>query len=153
MFLKNKENRDKNDVIHTSCSKGFQQRSAGEKEKTSHNPSRIELFDITHVQGNGQAVNEPTQDALVFGPERQGRVRCYGARVTPTKLWGSYSSRMHDLKKRLHESEHKHLESKHKCLEADAELKEEVKHLKSMLEQQAIQMAELRRRFEEQEAS
>ncbi|KAK7837756.1 protein pelota 2, partial [Quercus suber] len=68
--------------------------------QTGHSPSRIELFDITHMQANGQAVNEPTQDAL-----------------------------------------------------ADAELKEEVKHLKSMLEQQAIQMAEQRRHFEDQQAS
>ena len=43
------------------------------------------------------------------------------------------------------ESEHKHLESEHKRTEADAELKEEVKHLKSILEQQAIQMAKQRR--------
>ncbi|KAF3969114.1 hypothetical protein CMV_007069 [Castanea mollissima] len=41
----------------------------------------------------------------------------------------------------------------HKRIEADAELKGEVKHLKSMLEQQAIQMAEQRRHFEEQQAS
>ncbi|KAK7848496.1 hypothetical protein CFP56_004905 [Quercus suber] len=63
---------------------------ARNKEKTGHSPSRIELFDITHVQANGQAAN--------------------------------------------------------------AELKE-VKHLKSMLEQQAIQMAKQRRHFEEQQAS
>nr|POE83047.1 hypothetical protein CFP56_18536 [Quercus suber] len=37
--------------------------------------------------------------------------------------------------------------------EADAELKEEVKHLKSMLKQQAIQTEEQRRHFEEQQAS
>nr|XP_023885147.1 uncharacterized protein LOC111997303 isoform X1 [Quercus suber] len=124
MCLQNKENRDKNNIVHTSSSKSFQQRSAEEKEKTGHSPSRIELFDITHVQANGQVVNEPTQDALValrnlttqvnegalqisqdqmfvevFGPERHGRVRGYGARVTPTKLWGSSSSKMYDLEK------------------------------------------------------
>ena len=53
--------------------------------------------------------------------------------------------------KRL-ESEHKHLESERKRIEADAKLKE-VKHLKSMLEQQAIQMAKQRRHFEERQAS
>ena len=36
---------------------------------------------------------------------------------------------------------------------SNVELKEEVKHLKSMLEQQAIQMAEQRRHFDEQQAS
>ena len=44
-------------------------------------------------------------------------VRCYVVGVTPTKLWGSSLSRMHDLEKQLHEFEHKRLE-------ADAELKE-----------------------------
>ena len=38
-------------------------------------------------------------------------------------------------------------------MEADVELKEEVKHLKSRLEQQAIQMVEQRRPFKEQQAS
>ena len=51
------------------------------------------------------------------------------------------------------ESEQKRWEFEHKRIEADVELKEEVKHLKSMLEQQAIQMAEQRRHFEEQQAS
>ena len=72
---------------------------------------------------------------------------------TPTKLWGSSSSRMYDLEKCLQESEHKRLESEQKRIEVDVELKEEVKHLKSMLEQQAIQMTEQRRHFEEQQAS
>ena len=96
----------------------------------------------------------------MFRPEHHGRVHGYGARVTPTKFWGSSSSRMYDLEKRLQESEQKCLESEQKCLEsehkrieADAELKEEVKNLKSMLEQQAIQMAEQRRHFEEQQAN
>ena len=69
----------------------------------------------------------------VFGPEHHGKVCGSGTAVTPSKLWGSCSSRMHDLEKRLQEYEHKRLE-------VDAELKEEVKHLKGMLEQQASQM-------------
>ena len=89
----------------------------------------------------------------VFGPERHGRVRGYGVGVTPTKLWGSSSSRMYDLEKRLQESEQKCLESENKRIEADVELKEKVKNLKSMLEQQAIQMGEQRRHFEEQQAN
>ena len=88
----------------------------------------------------------------VFGPERHGRVPGYGAGVTPTKLWGSSPSRMYDLEKGLQESEQKRLESENKRIEADVELKE-VKNLKSMLEQQAIQMAEQRRHFEEQQAN
>ena len=93
----------------------------------------------------------------MFRPEHHGRVHGYGAGVTPTKFWGSSSSRMYDLEKRLQESEQKCLESEQKCLEsehkrieADAELKEEVKNLKSMFEQQVIQMAEQRRHFKEQ---
>ncbi|KAK7843726.1 hypothetical protein CFP56_012005 [Quercus suber] len=69
------------------------------KENTGHNSSRIKLFNITHVQANGQAVNELTQDAL-----------------------------------------------------ADAELKEEVKHLKSMLEQETSQMADQSEHCVEQQA-
>ena len=96
----------------------------------------------------------------VFGPEHHGWVRGYGVGVTPTKLWGSSSSRMYDLEKQLQESEQKRLEFEQKCLEfehkwieADVELKEEVKNLKNMLKQQAIQMAEQIRHFEEQQAS
>ena len=81
----------------------------------------------------------------VFGLECYGRVCGYVAGVTPTKLWGSSLSRMHDLEKWLHEFEHKHLE-------ADADLKEEVKHLKSMLEQPASQMADQSKHFVEQKA-
>ena len=81
----------------------------------------------------------------LFGLECYGRVCCYVAGVTPTNLWGSSLSRMHDLEKWLHEFEHKHLE-------ADADLKEEVKHLKSMLEQPASQMADQSKHFVEQKA-
>ena len=114
----------------------------------------------TQVNEEALQISQDQMFVEVFGPERHGRVRGYGAGVTPTKLWGSSSSRMYDLEKRLQESEQKCLESEHKCLEsenkrieADVELKEEVKNLKSMLEQQAIQMAEQRRHFEEQQAS
>ena len=114
----------------------------------------------TQVNEGALQISQGQMFVEVFGLERQGRVRGYGPGVTPTKLWGSSSSRMYDLERRLQESEQKRLESKHKCLEsenkrieADAELKEEVKNLKSMLEQQAIQMAKQRRHFEEQQAS
>ena len=114
----------------------------------------------TQVNEGALQISQGQMFVEVFGLERQGRVRGYGAGVTPTKLWGSSSSRMYDLEKRLQESEQKRLESKHKCLESenkrietDAELKEEVKNLKSMLEQQAIQMTEQRRHFEEQQAN
>ena len=50
------------------------------------------------------------------------------------------------------ESKQKCLESENKRIEANVELKE-VKNLKSMLKQQAIQMAEQRRHFEEQQAN
>ena len=114
----------------------------------------------TQVNEEALQISQDQMFVEVFGPERHGRVRGYGAGVTPTKLWGSSSSRMYDLEKRLQESEQKHLESEQKRLEsenkrieADVELKEEVKNLKSMLEQQAIQMAEQRRHFEEQQAN
>ena len=114
----------------------------------------------TQVNEGALQISQGQMFVEVFGLERQGRVRGYRAGVTPTKLWGSSSSRMYDLEKQLQESEQKRLESEHKCLEsenkrieANAELKEEVKNLKSMLEQEAIQMAEQRRHFEEQQAN
>ena len=55
----------------------------------------------------------------VFGPERHGQVRGYGVGATPTKLWGSFSSRMYDLEKQLQESEQKNLEFEQKCLESE----------------------------------
>ena len=107
----------------------------------------------TQVNEEALQISQDQMFVEVFGPERHGQVRGYGAGVTPTKLWGSFSSRMYDLEKRLQESEQKCLESENKRIEADAELKEEVKNLKSMLEQQVIQMAEQRRHFKEQEAN
>ena len=107
----------------------------------------------TQVNEGALQISQDQMFTEVFGLEHHGRVRGYGAGVTPTKLCGSSSSKMHDLEKQLQESKHKCLESKHKRLKANAELKEEVKHLKSMLKQQAIQMAKQRRHFEEQQAS
>ena len=106
----------------------------------------------TQVNEEALQISQDQMFVEVFEPEHHGRVRGYGARVTPTKLWGSSSSRMYDLEKQLQESEQKRLESENKRIEADVELKE-VKNLKSMLEQQAIQMAEQRRHFEEQQAN
>nr|POE97263.1 hypothetical protein CFP56_78943 [Quercus suber] len=81
------------------------------REKTGEDPSRLQLFEITHMRSNGQAVNETTQEVLmefkrltaevaegslqmsgdemfveVFGPEHQGRVRGYGDGISPTEL-------------------------------------------------------------------
>ena len=107
----------------------------------------------TQVNEEALQISQDQMCVEVFGLEHHGRIHGYGAGVTPTKLWGSSSSRMYDLEKRLQESEQKRLESENKRIEADVELKEEVKNLKSMLEQQAIQMAEQRRHFEEQQAN
>ena len=109
----------------------------------------------TQVNEGALQISQDQMFVEVFGLERQGRVRGYRAGVTPTKLWGSSSSRMYDLEKWLQESEQKCLESEQKRLEfenkrieADAELKEEVKNLKSMLEQQANQMAKQRAHYD-----
>ena len=109
----------------------------------------------TQVNEEALQISQDQMFVEVFGPERHGQVRGYGVGATPTKLWGSFSSRMYDLEKQLQESEQKHLEfeqkrleSEQKRIEANVELKEEVKHLKSMLEQQAIQMAEQRAHYD-----
>ena len=73
----------------------------------------------TQVNEEALQISQDQMFVEVFGPERHGRVRGYGAGVTPTKLWGSSSSRMYDLEKRLQESEQKHLEFEQKCLESE----------------------------------
>ena len=60
---------------------------------------------ITQVNEEALQISQDQMFVEVFGPERHGRVRGYGAGVIPTKLWGSSSSRMYDLEKRLQESE------------------------------------------------
>ena len=68
----------------------------------------------TQVNEEALQISQEQMFVEVLGPERHGRVRGYGAGVTPTKLWGSSSSRMYDLEKRLQESEQKRLESENK---------------------------------------
>ena len=58
----------------------------------------------TQVNEGALQISQDQMFVEVFGFERHGRVRGYGAGVTPTKLWGSSSSRMYDLEKRLQES-------------------------------------------------
>nr|POE91557.1 hypothetical protein CFP56_23748 [Quercus suber] len=89
----------------------------------------------TQVNEGALQISQDQMFVEVFGLECHGRVRGYVVGVTPTELWGSFLSRMHDLEKRLQECEHKRLED-------DAVLKEEVKHLKRVLEQQACQMVD-----------
>ncbi|XP_075651741.1 uncharacterized protein LOC142622192 isoform X1 [Castanea sativa] len=130
MCDKNKYSRSKNFIIHITGSKSFQQRSEEEREKTGEDPSRLQLFEITHTRSNGQAVNETTLEPLmkfkrlttkvaegslqmsddemfvdVFGPEHHGRVRGYGDGISPIELWGSSSSTIRDLQMQLKESE------------------------------------------------
>ena len=71
----------------------------------------------TQVNEGALQISQDQMFVEVFGLERHGRVRGYGAGVTPTKLWGSSSSRMYDLEKKLQESEQKRLEFEQKCLE------------------------------------
>ena len=59
----------------------------------------------TQVNEGALQISQDQMFVEVFEPEHHGRVRGYGARVTPTKLWGSSSSRMYDLEKRIQESE------------------------------------------------
>ena len=71
----------------------------------------------TQVNEGALQISQDQMSVEVFGLERHGRVRGYGAGVTPTKLCGSSSSRMYDLEKQLQESEQKNLEFEQKNLE------------------------------------
>ncbi|KAL0003960.1 hypothetical protein SO802_011521 [Lithocarpus litseifolius] len=152
MCDKNKYSRSKNFIIHITGSKSFQQRSEEERERTGEDPSRLQLFEITHTRSNGQAANETTQEALmkfkrlttevaegslqmsgdemfveVFGPEHHGRVRGYGDGISPTELWGSSSSTIRDLQMQLKESEERRKENDANLLR---KLKESEEHRK-----------------------
>ena len=61
----------------------------------------------TRVNEGALQISQDQMFVEVFGPERHGQVRGYGVGATPTKLWGSFSSRMYDLEKQLQESEQK----------------------------------------------
>ncbi|KAK9989402.1 hypothetical protein SO802_029641 [Lithocarpus litseifolius] len=62
--------------------------------------SKVALRNLTtQVNEGALQISQDHMFVEVFGPERHGRVCGYGARITPTKLWGSSSSRMYDLEK------------------------------------------------------
>uniref|UniRef100_A0A2N9G784 Uncharacterized protein n=1 Tax=Fagus sylvatica TaxID=28930 RepID=A0A2N9G784_FAGSY len=159
MCEKNKISCSHNLIIHITGSKSFQQRKEEEKEKTGEELGRVQLFEVTHVKANGQAINEHTQEALmafknfttqvvegslqmtedemfmeVFGPEHHGRVRGYGDGVTPTELWDSSSSSIRDLQRQLKEFEEKHKENdadlQRQLKESEEKRKESDAHLK-----------------------
>ena len=73
----------------------------------------------TRVNEGALQISQDQMFVEVFGPERHEQVRGYGVGATPTKLWGSFLSRMYDLEKQLQESEQKNLEFEQKCLESE----------------------------------
>ncbi|OMO75205.1 hypothetical protein CCACVL1_16302 [Corchorus capsularis] len=112
----NKACRAKQKALHTAGRKSFARIREEEKEKRpgGKEPSRAELYILTHTRKDGQPVDDaaaeiiaklrekasqkPTvsgdsnnsQDTLfqVMGSEKTGRVRTYGMGPTPTELWG-----------------------------------------------------------------
>ncbi|XLR53647.1 hypothetical protein HN51_021910 [Arachis hypogaea] len=152
----NKMSRAANSIIHTTGAKGAQQRAEEAFEQTGQEIDRLRLWELTHTRVNGQACNEETQEKLdlrkelssqvnegilemnehevmveVFGPERHGRVRGYGAGVTPTQLWGPRSFIFSDLQIKLQCAEKKYEDSK---IEVE-DLKKKVDHMAGILEQ------------------
>ncbi|KAL4396685.1 hypothetical protein AHAS_Ahas01G0116600 [Arachis hypogaea] len=121
----NKMSQAVNSIIHTTDAKGAQQR-AEKFEQTEQEIDCLRLWELTHTRANGQACNEETQEKLdllkklssqvnegtlemnehevmveVFGPERHGRVRNYGASMIPTQLWGPRSFIFSNLQTKL----------------------------------------------------
>ncbi|XP_016191796.1 uncharacterized protein LOC107632640 isoform X1 [Arachis ipaensis] len=152
----NKMSRAANSIIHTTGAKGAQQRAEEAFEQTGQEIDRLRLWELTHTHVNEQACNEETQEKLnllkelssqvnegilemnehevmveVFGPERHGRVRGYGAGVTPAQLWGPRSFIFSDLQIKLQCAEKKYEDSK---IEVE-DLKKKVDHMAGILEQ------------------
>ncbi|OMO92267.1 hypothetical protein COLO4_17726 [Corchorus olitorius] len=112
----NKACRAKQKALHTAGRKSFARIREEEKEKRpgGKEPSRAELYILTHTRKDGQPVDDAaaeiiaklrekasqkqtvsgdsnnSQDTLfqVIGSEKTGRVRTYGMGPTPTELWG-----------------------------------------------------------------
>nr|POE99697.1 hypothetical protein CFP56_56394 [Quercus suber] len=83
--------------------------------KTLEDPSRLQLFEIIHMRSNGQAANETTLEALMKFKRitievGEGCLQMFDS-VSPTVLWGSSSSTIHDLQMQLNESEERHKEN------------------------------------------
>uniref|UniRef100_A0A2N9H407 Uncharacterized protein n=1 Tax=Fagus sylvatica TaxID=28930 RepID=A0A2N9H407_FAGSY len=137
----NKKNRGENDIVHTSGSKSFQQRNEEEMALRSL---------TTQVNEGSLQMSEDQMFVEVFGPEHHGRVRGYGAGVTPTQLWDSSSSKIQKLEKRLQESEQKRLEDNAEANAKVGSLEEQVNQLKSSLEQRSDQMEQQANKMEQQ---
>ncbi|XVE94184.1 hypothetical protein REPUB_Repub01dG0260000 [Reevesia pubescens] len=113
---KNKANAAKQKAFHTAGSKSFARIREEEKAKRpdGKEPSRAELYILTHTRKNGQPVDDEAAAIIsklreqatqrqtisgdsndshdtffqVIGSEKSGRVRTYGLGPTPGELWG-----------------------------------------------------------------
>ncbi|XP_038904040.1 uncharacterized protein LOC120090445 [Benincasa hispida] len=166
MCERNQKNRSKLNVSHTCGSQSIQQRAEKEVQVTNEEPSRIRIWELTHLSNNGLAVNETTQEKMsklksyasqvidgtldmnedetfvrVFGPEKHGHVHGYGVGVTPSELFGS-SSTIRDHERRLNESEQRLQEFEQQRKEFEQQRELEVEVLKR-------QISELENRFED----
>ncbi|XP_059653575.1 uncharacterized protein LOC132300493 isoform X2 [Cornus florida] len=121
----NKANRARQKIIHTAGTKSFARVREEQKAKRTDGkePSRAELFILTHTRKDGRPVNEassviisqlreqaaqqqePSQNntvqndifSRVMGQDRHGRVRTYGLGPSPSDLCGPKPSRTEAL--------------------------------------------------------
>ncbi|MQM04331.1 hypothetical protein Taro_037127 [Colocasia esculenta] len=124
----NKLNREKQIVGHTTGSKSFAmiREEIRQKRDDAKNPSRAELFNITHTRKDGHPINEESARVMIFsegmlqevsspeentspktmkddllsqvlGQDKPGRIRMLGLGPTPSSVYGSVPTRAQAL--------------------------------------------------------
>ncbi|MQL68483.1 hypothetical protein Taro_000774 [Colocasia esculenta] len=120
----NKLNREKQIVGHTTGSKSFAmiRKEIRQKRDDARNPSRAELFNITHTRKDGHPVNEESARVMgmlqevsspkentspktmkddllsqVLGKDKPGRIRMLGLGPTPSSVYGPVPTRAQAL--------------------------------------------------------
>ncbi|KAF5749795.1 hypothetical protein HS088_TW03G00120 [Tripterygium wilfordii] len=110
---RNKQRRAQQTMLHCTGRRSFAQISDKKERSTGVEPSRLDVFDVAYRRSDGtfsdpvaeqkgeeisrlrrereQGLNSYSEEdmfRLVFGRERDGRVRCIGYVLTPTVVFG-----------------------------------------------------------------
>ncbi|KAJ9687589.1 hypothetical protein PVL29_016181 [Vitis rotundifolia] len=160
----NKANRAKQSIGHTAGTKSFARIRKEERNKRpdGDEPTRAELFIVTHLRKDGTPVDETSANIItqlqeraqanpqpashervlhddilsqVMGKDGHGRVRTYGLGPCPSDIWGPRPSRAEAI---AIASEAK------KALNEVAKIKEKMEAVESKCAEMEVQMAEMK---------